>query len=97
MNSAPYEDARGDARDDAGDDCSVARFYGRLAADYHLIHDDWDGAAERQGRALDAVIRSAVRCSRREGAPHGERERRAAAGVVGLRFVLARGVHDAGR
>lgn len=43
-----------------GNDASVARFYDRLAADYHLIYDDWDEATERQGRALDTVIRSAL-------------------------------------
>jgi SAM-dependent methyltransferase len=42
------------------DDASVARFYDELAADYHLIYGDWDGASARQGRALDAVIRSAL-------------------------------------
>jgi 2-polyprenyl-3-methyl-5-hydroxy-6-metoxy-1,4-benzoquinol methylase len=39
------------------DDC-VTRFYDRLAADYHLICGDWDGAVVRHGKALDAVIRS---------------------------------------
>lgn len=43
-----------------GDDASVARFYDQLAADYHLIYEDWDAATERQGRALDAVIRSVL-------------------------------------
>ncbi|WP_370150765.1 class I SAM-dependent methyltransferase [Streptacidiphilus sp. EB129] len=42
------------------DDASVARFYDQLAADYHLIYGDWDGAVVRQGKALDAVIRSAL-------------------------------------
>ncbi|MEU0565975.1 methyltransferase domain-containing protein [Nonomuraea sp. NPDC005983] len=41
-------------------DTSVARFYDQLAADYHLIYADWDSAVERQGKALDAVIRSAL-------------------------------------
>ncbi|MFI6048776.1 class I SAM-dependent methyltransferase [Streptomyces violascens] len=36
----------------------VARFYDRLAADYHLIYVDWDAGIARQGRALDAVIRA---------------------------------------
>lgn len=43
-----------------GNNASVARFHDQLAADYHLIYDDWDGATERQGRALDTVIRSAL-------------------------------------
>lgn len=38
----------------------VARFYDRLAADYHLIYPDWDASMERQGRALDAVIRAGL-------------------------------------
>ncbi|MFI5527645.1 class I SAM-dependent methyltransferase [Kitasatospora sp. NPDC051853] len=38
----------------------VARFYDRLAADYHLIYGDWESALARQGAALDAVIRSAL-------------------------------------
>ncbi|MFC5885744.1 class I SAM-dependent methyltransferase [Kitasatospora sp. CM 4170] len=41
-------------------DASVARFYDQLAADYHLIYGDWDGAVVRQSRALDALIRSAL-------------------------------------
>ncbi|WP_042429704.1 class I SAM-dependent methyltransferase [Streptacidiphilus anmyonensis] len=41
-------------------DASVARFYDQLAADYHLIYGDWDGAVVRQGKALDALIRSAL-------------------------------------
>lgn len=43
-----------------GNNASVARFYDQLAADYHLIYDDWDGSTERQGRALDTVIRSTL-------------------------------------
>lgn len=45
---------------DDGNNASVARFYDQLAADYHLIYDDWDGSTERQGRALDTVIRAAL-------------------------------------
>lgn len=41
-------------------DASVTRFYDQLAADYHLIYGDWDSAVVRQGKALDAVIRSAL-------------------------------------
>jgi SAM-dependent methyltransferase len=41
-------------------DDSVKRFYDRLAADYHLIYGDWDGAVARQGKALDALIRSSL-------------------------------------
>ncbi|MEU9750685.1 class I SAM-dependent methyltransferase [Streptomyces niveus] len=43
-----------------GNNASVARFYDQLAADYHLIYDHWDGSTERQGRALDTVIRSVL-------------------------------------
>ncbi|MFF0628526.1 class I SAM-dependent methyltransferase [Streptomyces sp. NPDC004296] len=39
-------------------DSAVARFYDRLAADYHLVYTDWDAGTARQGRALDAVIRA---------------------------------------
>ncbi|MFI6448271.1 class I SAM-dependent methyltransferase [Kitasatospora sp. NPDC050543] len=38
-------------------DDSVADFYDRLAADYHLIFADWDATMTRQGEVLDAVIR----------------------------------------
>lgn len=33
-------------------------FYNQLAANYHLIFTDWDQSIERQGAALDRVIRS---------------------------------------
>jgi SAM-dependent methyltransferase len=37
---------------------SVRDFYDGLAADYHLVYgDDWDAAVERQGGALDGLIR----------------------------------------
>jgi glycine/sarcosine N-methyltransferase len=39
---------------------SVARFYDQLASDYHLIYADWDASMERQGRALDSLIRSGL-------------------------------------
>ncbi|MFI6283122.1 class I SAM-dependent methyltransferase [Streptomyces sp. NPDC050988] len=39
-------------------DPSVAVFYDRLAPDYHLIFPDWDASMARQGRALDALIRT---------------------------------------
>ncbi len=45
---------------DSMGDGSVARFYDQLAADYHLIYSDWNSAVARQGKALDAVIRSAL-------------------------------------
>jgi glycine/sarcosine N-methyltransferase len=38
---------------------SIADFYDGLAADYHLIYADWDAAVERQGVALDRLIRDA--------------------------------------
>ncbi|GAA3058319.1 hypothetical protein GCM10020229_82470 [Kitasatospora albolonga] len=44
----------------AMDDTSVARFYDRLAADYHLIYRDWESSVAAQGAALDAVIRSTL-------------------------------------
>jgi SAM-dependent methyltransferase len=33
-------------------------FYDDLADVYHLIHEDWPASVERQGEALDAVIRA---------------------------------------
>lgn len=35
-------------------------FYDRLAADYHLIYQDWEGAGARQVAILDGVIREAL-------------------------------------
>jgi glycine/sarcosine N-methyltransferase len=44
---------------------SVVEFYDRLAADYHLVYADrWQEALERQGRALDHIIRSRLPCAR---------------------------------
>lgn len=37
---------------------SVRDFYDGLAADYHLIYRDWYAEVERQGAALDRLIRS---------------------------------------
>lgn len=42
------------------DDESVLAFYDALAEDYHLIFADWAAAVERQGRLLDALIRTRV-------------------------------------
>lgn len=40
---------------------SVAEFYDRLAPDYHLVYGgDWDGAVERWGAALAALIGTAL-------------------------------------
>jgi SAM-dependent methyltransferase len=44
---------------DAMDD-EVRGFYDGFAADYDLAYEDWDEAVERQGRALDRVIRARV-------------------------------------
>ncbi|WP_433893787.1 class I SAM-dependent methyltransferase [Streptomyces sp. CA-111067] len=38
----------------------VARFYDRLAADYHLLYADWDASMSRQGAALDRIIGAAL-------------------------------------
>jgi len=40
------------------DNASVAGFYDRFAADYHLVFADWDASMARQGEALDAMIRA---------------------------------------
>jgi glycine/sarcosine N-methyltransferase len=37
---------------------SVRVFYDRLAADYHLLHGDWQASVQRQGTALDRVLRA---------------------------------------
>jgi glycine/sarcosine N-methyltransferase len=37
---------------------SVRDFYNGLAADYHLVYQDWNAAVERQGAALDRLIRA---------------------------------------
>lgn len=37
---------------------TVLQFYQQLARDYHLIYADWTRAIERQGNALDRLIRS---------------------------------------
>ncbi|WP_380282009.1 class I SAM-dependent methyltransferase [Kitasatospora purpeofusca] len=42
----------------AGPDRSVARFYDRLAADYHLVYADWEASVTRQGASLDALLRA---------------------------------------
>jgi SAM-dependent methyltransferase len=37
---------------------SVQAFYDALAANYHLIFEDWDASIERQAAALDSVVRA---------------------------------------
>jgi SAM-dependent methyltransferase len=37
---------------------STGDFYDELAQDYHLVYDDWYAAIERQGAALDRLIRN---------------------------------------
>lgn len=37
---------------------SVADFYEKLAPFYHLLFEDWEASMERQGRALDGLIRA---------------------------------------
>jgi len=37
---------------------SVRDFYDGLAPDYHLVYKDWHAAVERQGAALDRLIRA---------------------------------------
>jgi SAM-dependent methyltransferase len=38
---------------------SARDFYDHLAADYHLVYQDWEAAIERQADALDKLIKSA--------------------------------------
>jgi glycine/sarcosine N-methyltransferase len=43
------------------DDAALLRFYDEFADDYHLAYGgDWEAAVERQGEALDALIRDAL-------------------------------------
>ena len=37
---------------------SVRDFYDGFATDYHLVYEDWNAAVERQGAALDRLIRA---------------------------------------
>jgi SAM-dependent methyltransferase len=36
---------------------TVQSFYDELASRYHLIYEDWDASIDRQGAALDALLR----------------------------------------
>ena len=40
------------------DASSVRTFYDELADDYHLLYGDWDAGIQRQGAALDRVLRA---------------------------------------
>jgi len=44
---------------------SASEFYDKLAPFYHLIFEDWERSIERQGTALDSIIRSNARPSAR--------------------------------
>jgi SAM-dependent methyltransferase len=37
---------------------SVRTFYDELAGDYHFLYGDWDASVQRQGAALDRVLRA---------------------------------------
>ena len=37
---------------------SVRTFYDELADDYHFLYSDWAASVQRQGVALDRVLRS---------------------------------------
>lgn len=37
---------------------SVVEFYDGLAPLYHLVYENWEASIERQGKALDSIIRS---------------------------------------
>jgi SAM-dependent methyltransferase len=37
---------------------SVRDFYNEFASNYHLVYEDWNSAAKRQGAALDRLIRA---------------------------------------
>ena len=40
---------------------STSQFYDKLAPFYHLIFENWERSVERQGTALDSIIRSTAR------------------------------------
>lgn len=46
-------------------DDSTTHFYDGLADSYHLVYADWNGSVERQGVALDRVIRQLLGPGRR--------------------------------
>ena len=46
------------------DNEDVLSFYDALAADYHLIFQDWVQAQEQQGQLLDCLIRAHVDADR---------------------------------
>ena len=39
---------------------SAVEFYDRLAPLYHLVYENWEESIERQGKALDSIIRSCL-------------------------------------
>jgi SAM-dependent methyltransferase len=39
---------------------SAVEFYDGLAPLYHLVYENWEASIERQGKALDAIIRSCL-------------------------------------
>lgn len=53
----------------------VKRFYDRLAANYHLIFEDWDASIRRQGAAVGAIL------ERECGTPSGVRILDCACGI----------------
>ncbi|MEM7051610.1 MAG: class I SAM-dependent methyltransferase [Acidobacteriota bacterium] len=40
------------------DSLSTRDFYDRLASHYHLVYGDWEGSLERQGQALQRILRA---------------------------------------
>jgi 2-polyprenyl-3-methyl-5-hydroxy-6-metoxy-1,4-benzoquinol methylase len=45
---------------------STRAFYDRLAADYHLLYEDWPAAIRRQAASLDRLIRGALGAAARD-------------------------------
>src|SRR4051794_25159429 len=39
---------------------SAVEFYDGLAPLYHLVYENWEASIERQGKALDSIIRSCL-------------------------------------
>jgi glycine/sarcosine N-methyltransferase len=66
---------------------SPRRFYNDLAENYHLLYSDWNAGVERQGAALDQVIRDRL-------GPGGQRVWDCACGIGTQALGLASHGHD---
>ena len=83
---------------------SARDFYDQLAADYHLVYQDWEAAVERQADALDQLIRSAcpqaktiLDCSCGIGTQAIGPARRASSTFCRLAWMPSKSQHGIGR